>query len=182
MRNWLNYNSHSAAAAAPSLIPPHQSLNKFLCFVSAVVYLFGQQTVSYWITPRDNFNYAFIPAAAAHRLLIKTGPRRVCAHIHHQSFPFDVGASAFCLVRRGLFGFKAAFISSRVKSVLLIILLSADMVCEVAANELLLYVLLRLCFVFICQCVCVRQLLLLRFGVVYCYVYYFILKIFTVFI
>lgn len=139
MRNWLNYNSHSAAAA-PSLIPPHQSLNKFLCFVSAVVYLFGQQTVSYWITPRDNFNYAFIPAAAAHRLLIKTGPRRVCAHIHHQSFPFDVGASAFCSVRRGLFGFKAAFISGRVKSVLLIILLSADMVCEVAANELLLCV------------------------------------------
>lgn len=68
------------------------------------------------------------------------GPRTVCAHIHHQSFPFDVGASAFCLVRRGLFGFKAAFISGRVKSVLLIILLSADMVCEVASNELLLCV------------------------------------------
>jgi hypothetical protein len=75
---------------------------------------------------------------------------------------FDVGASAFCSVQPNkCIRFQSRthtgrFYSwPRVKSVLLIILLSADMICEVAANELLLCTITVAAVVFCIWCQCV---------------------------
>jgi hypothetical protein len=110
MRNWLNYNSG---------VVPQQQPNCIL-FKSLIYYFLYsiRPPVSYWITL----------SIKEYIILI----RRLCRLLAliRAPFPFDVGADfGYCLIAFIL------CICDRVKSVLLIILLSADMICEVATNE-----------------------------------------------